>query len=742
VLHFASTIFLSAFLLFLVQPLLGRVVLPDFGGTPAVWTTCMLFFQLLLLGGYAYAHFVIEKLPARRQGLVHAGLLAVAVAITAPTILPGAQWRPTADGAPLVQILLLLGASVGAPYFTLSATGSLLQAWFARIHPHRSPYPLYALSNAGSLLGLLGFPFLVEPNLGTTDQASMWFWGYAVFALVCSALAIRVARSRGEGRTTGDHEAVEVPAPSSGLRMRWVGFAACGSALLLAITNRMSLDVASVPFLWVVPLALYLLSFIVCFGGERRYVRVLFYPALIAAEIGACGLMLAGPSADFEVQVLGWSAILFVLVMVCHGELYRLRPHPRHLTSFYLALSLGGALGGVFVGVLAPLLFTQYFELHIGLCATAVLTLDAFRRDPKLELGGTLLRAMLALLALAATACGVWAALVDPYSLKATAPLSVATALLLAFGWRFAVRTPKRFVLPWLAVLLLVGNLAWEAADRAKHALEISRSFFGVLRVTDTGDTPEHAMRKLYHGAILHGSQFTAPERQMWHNAYFAAESGVGLAIRRHPKYRERQPMRIGILGLGAGTLLTYGRAGDRLTVYEIDPDVERMSRTYFTYFANTPAEVDVVIGDGRLSLERQQAQGFDVLVLDAFSSDAIPLHLLTREAFDIYVRHLAPGGIIASNTTNRHVDIKPVLKLVAQERGMQFVWISTWPNDERAVYGADWVLLTNDETFAQDEEVRREAANADEVDTTGLSVWTDDHTNLIAALKWLRDPE
>lgn len=744
VLHFALTIFLSAFLLFQVQPLIGKIVLPWFGGTPAVWTTCMLFFQVLLLGGYAYAHWLTARLSPRQQGRVHLVLLALAVGVTAPTILPGDGWKPSGDDSPLLVILGLLAVTVGLPYFTLSATGSLTQAWFNRSYPQRSPYALYALSNIGSLLGLLTFPFVVEPRLGASQQASLWFWGYALFAGLCGALAVRSGQ-RSEPTQTPVLEDREVtPPPPLGLRLVWVALAACASTMLLAVTNQMAIDVASVPFLWVVPLSLYLLSFILCFGSERWYPRVVFYPLLVAANVGVVGLMLAGASAKLEVQIAVYSASLFVFVMVCHGELYRLRPHPRHLTSFYLSLSLGGALGGVLVGLVAPYVFSQYYELHLCLLATAALVFFAFRRDPRLELDGVPLRVAVVVQAIVAAGIIFYAARVDPFAFRFVVPLVIAVAvvLLFAFLWSLGVVRTRTGRLAWLlppvAVVLLAVNLGIEARRRGGDAVAIERGFFGMLRVVDRElEDPLQARRILYHGAINHGFQFLHPDRQMWHNSYFPIESGIGVALTQHPGRRTRTPLRIGLLGLGAGTLLTYGQTGDHIRIYEIDPEVEPMSRQYFTYFARTEATTEVVLGDGRLSLEREPDQQFDILILDAFSSDAIPMHLLTREAFAVYMRHLKPDGILAANMSNRHVDIKPVLKQFAGVLGLKFVWIASYDDDDRGVYGADWGLLTRNEVFLTSPSVVG-SEDTSEV-STDLRMWTDDYTNLFAVLKWWR---
>lgn len=763
---FALTIFLSAFLLFQVQPLIGKIILPWFGGTPAVWTTCMLFFQCLLLAGYAYAHAVIA-LPARRQGLVHLAMLAAALLAAAPTILPPEAYKPDGGGVPLLQILLVLAVSVGLPYFALSTTGSLVQAWFSRVHPGRSPYPLYALSNIGSLLGLLTFPFLVEPRLGSVTQASLWFWGFVVFCLLCGAIAIRTVRESAPvdapNRATTD---LPVPAPTWGLRAVWVALGACASIMLLAMTNQMAIDVASVPFLWVIPLALYLLSFILCFASERWYPRVLFYPLFVGATAAVVGLMLAGADAGIGEQALVYCAAIFIYAMVCHGELYRLRPHPRHLTAFYLALSIGGAAGGVFVGALAPLIFPAYYELHLGLIATAILLLHAFHRDQRLELRGRPLAVIAALGALA-VAYALYRVQTDsPDSFRYIAPIAVALLCMLLFGflWSLRLRTcPEEhapsdsqsgprwvdrgarvnhgamrlaWLLPVAAIVLLAVNLVIEARYRTSEALAIERGFFGVLRVADRYQAdPEQSRRILFHGAINHGFQFRDPARQMWHNSYFAEESGIGTALTRHPKRARGEPLKIGLLGLGSGTLLTYGRPGDTIRIYEIDPEVEPLSRAYFTYFDRTAAATEVILGDGRLSLEREPDQAYDVLILDAFSSDAIPMHLLTREAFDTYFRHLRPDGILAANMSNRHVDIRPVLAQFAAHFGWSFVWIENFSDEPRGVYAADWGLLSRDPSFLADPIVNVRKGDLSGV-ATNLRMWTDDYSNLFAVLK------
>jgi hypothetical protein len=719
----------------------------------------MLFFQLLLLGGYAYAHAIIAKLSPRRQGLVHLILLVAAVAVTAPSVLPPESFEPSGSESPLLLILFLLGISVGLPYFTLSATGSLLQAWFARAHPGRSPYPLYALSNAGSLLGLLTFPFLVEPNMGSATQAGAWFWGYALFAFLCSALAVRVGwaavkATKADGAQPAADAEEDTGPPTWGSKLLWIALAASGSIMLLAITNQMAIDVASVPFLWVLPLSLYLLSFILCFAGENRYPRVLFYPLLVAGLVSVTSVMLAGPGVKLHIQVLVYCGSLFVFVMVAHGELYRLRPHPKYLTSFYLWLSFGGALGGIFVGVVGPTMFDQYYEMHIGLVSTAALALYVFSRDQKLEMRGNKLVILVGLWVAVAVCAVIIGGSVNPVAFGWVRALVVGVGVISVFAVLYALGTRKaeegsRFVagkkrLTWSIAVLAIGclgyNLVEDIGYRTENAVEISRGFFGMLRVVDRNqDDPKQAQRILYHGAIKHGFQFKAEGRQMWHNSYFAAESGIGIALVNHPKREDGEPLRIGLLGLGAGTLMTYARDGDHIRIYEIDPEVETFSKEYFTYFDKSKATTEVIIGDGRLSLEREENQNYDILILDAFSSDAIPMHLLTREAFETYTRHLAPDGILAANMSNRHVDIKPVVKQLAEHSGMQFRYVTNYRDESRGVYGADWGLVTTNERFLANEILVLHLEDDSDVDTS-LRMWTDDFTNLLDVLNWLKD--
>jgi len=686
-LGYAVAIAFGAFLLFQVQPLIGKYILPWFGGGPAVWTTCMLFFQMLLLAGYAYAHLLHRWLAPRMQAAVH--VVVLGAAMLALPIVPNTAWKPTGGGDPTFRILALLAATVGLPYLVLATTSPLLQAWFTRAQPGRSPYRLYALSNAGSLLALVSYPFVVEPWLRLRAQALVWSMVFAVFALVCGWCAVRVWRmgsasddSRQDG---GDADAAGRPGVAA--RILWIALPACGSLLLLAVTNQMCSDVAIVPFLWVLPLTLYLLTFILCFHSERWYVRPFFWGLLTVCVAGMIALLVRGVYASIALQVCGFSGGLFVCCMVCHGELVRLKPHPRHLTAFYLSCSAGGALGGVFVGLVAPNVFHAYLELHIGLWLCCALAMVAFwvERRPHRRWSRS------------------WAAM----------------------AWLPA------FV---LVMAVLTGALCWDVQVKLRGSLSLSRNFYGTLRVARySGDTEAGDHYSLQHGRILHGSQFISPARRREPTTYFGPQSGIGLALRLR---RRQSPLRVGVVGLGTGTIAAYGEAGDHYTFYEINPQVKHLATSRFTYLTDSEADCDVALGDARISLERQKPQHFDVLALDAFTSDAIPIHLLTREAFAAYSRHLKPDAIVAVHISNRFLDLEPVVAALAEEFGFDTAIIESESDVEQEIDAATWVLLTADQNFLDDEQVV--AATRDDEDGPPVSplLWTDDYSSLAEILR------
>jgi spermidine synthase len=675
---YAFTIFLSAFLLFQVQPIIAKMILPWFGGGAAVWTSCMLFFQLLLVGGYLYAHWTTRSLAARTQALVH-GVLLAAAAVALP-IIPDVAWKPAGDADPGLYILGLLAVTVGLPYFMLSTTGPLVQVWYSRANHGAMPYRLYALSNAGSMLALLTYPIAVEPWLPTRVQALAWSGAFVLFAVACGALAWR---SRGTAWAATDVGATADTAehPSAARYTLWAVLAGTASVLLLAFTSQLSQNVAPIPFIWVLPLALYLLSFILTFDGRGWYRRGIYLPLAALGLAGVTALL----HSDFRHSQLWvilpvYAATLFVACMVCHGELVRLKPPPRYLTGFYLAISVGGAAGGVFVGLVAPRLFLDLYELPAGLVAMAAVVALVLALDR----GGF-------------PGARTWRA-------------AVAGACVLAGA--------------------LAGTLWWIYDGYARDANVRVRNFYATIRVWDSG-AGEQQSRVLTHGSITHGKQFTGPERRKLITTYYGETSGVGRAILAAGL---TGPVRVGVIGLGAGTLAGYGRAGDSFRLYEINPQVIDLATRQFTYVTDTKATVEMSLGDARLSLEREPPQGFDVLAVDAFSSDSIPVHLLTAEAFETYFRHLQPGGVLAVHISNRYLDLKPVLREVAAKFGRHARIVDEDSDDDRGVYGSTWVLISDDAgTFARSP---LEKAAAPLETEKRVRLWTDDYSDLWRILK------
>jgi len=666
---YAGTIFLSSFLLFLVQPLIARLILPWFGGSAAVWTTCMLFFQALLLAGYAYAHWLTRLSNKRTEAVIHTVLLLAAVA-TLP-IAPGEAWKPLGSEEPVTRILLLLGASVGLPYFLLASTSPLLQAWFARARPGENPYRLFAISNLASLLALVGYPFVVEPFLGGLQQVQVWSWLFAAFALACAAMAWMTPRRAIESPL----EAATADGRSPWLM--WLALSATGSVLLLAVTNHLTQNVAAVPLLWLVPLTLYLASFIIAFEGKGWY-RLEWLWAILLALLGAMGWLLVDSDFDFDlvVQLAVFLPGMFLGCLFCHGELYKLRPAPARLTAFYLAVSLGGAIGGLLVAVVAPLVFTGYYELGIALVVLAMLA--------SLRLGTV-----------------------------GRIPAFVSLALLLG----------------------IAASAAYDSVRYHRDVLLATRSFYGVLRVKEYGSPGDEShMRRLVHGAIMHGEQYLHDRFRRQLTTYYHEDSGIGAAIRSLP---EGRPARVGVIGLGTGTIAAYGRKGDVYRFYDIDARVMHIARTQFTYLGDSAATIELALGDARLTLERDPPQNFDVLAVDAFSSDAIPVHLITREALGTYLRHMKPDGIVAFHVSNRFLDLIPVVARLAREHGAHAVLVRDDPDEEEDVRRSrsDWVLVSRDPAALKREAmVEREATEAE--DRPEWRTWTDDYSNLIQILK------
>ena len=701
---FAAAVFVSAFLLFQIQPLISKAILPWFGGTPSVWTTCMLFFQVLLCGGYTYSHLVTTRLAPKWQGALHATLLIVSLAFL--NILPSIAWKPSGTETPVFLIAMLLMSTVGLPYFILSTTGPLLLRWFSLTEPQASPYRLYALSNVGSLLALLSYPLLFEPLMRLSTQASCWSVGYLVFAALCVTCVGRVWQlgvrpGIGERQnfslpnqtinTTGQLSKGKADAAPRGDDLplaigKWFALSMVASTMLLAETNEVCQDVAVIPFLWVVPLSLYLLSFILCFESDRWYRRNWYSLSTAVLVLAVCWLQSFGSRTFLPLQLAIYFSCLFSVCMLCHGELARLRPDTRSLTAFYLTLSAGGAGGGLFVGLLAPVIFPAFWEHYLGLIASCIIALLVYCHHRG------------------------WTAEGD--------------------------RPPLMWTLMAIAMFVGVGTVFAAAIGSYKNSVAMVRNFYGVLEVQN--DSIEDAVI-LRHGRIMHGIQLNGIPSLP--TMYYGFNTGIGRAIE---ELRERKsPLRIGLVGLGAGTLATYGKEGDTFRFYEINENVTELAQKYFTFLKSCPSTVDIIHGDARLILENESAQHFDLLVLDAFSGDAIPTHLLTQEANQSYLRHLRPDGLIAIHISNIHFDLRRVTEALADAAGLHAVTLETVPAIDRTTGmqslidpGSRWVLMARDPLSLQSSRFTEILAK-ESLPNERRVLWTDDFSNLIEVLDW-----
>ncbi|MEJ1168826.1 fused MFS/spermidine synthase [Variovorax sp. CCNWLW235] len=674
---FAGTIFSSAFLLFLVQPLIAKQILPWFGGSAAVWSICMVFFQAVLLAGYAYSDWVTRNLRVRVQAALHVGLLLVSLAFL--PLVVAARWKPTGAEDPTWLILGLLLATIGLPYFLLSTTGPLVQSWVARTPWSARVYRYFSLSNLASLLSLLSYPVLIEPRSSLLQQAQGWSWGYGAFVVLCAGTTLLVAyrwseavpASTSTATSTATATAGEETPPHWSDALLWLALPALASWLLLAVTNHITQNVAAVPFLWILPLSLYLFTFVLCFESDRWYRRGVFLP-LAAGVLVLCAFGLQHHiGSDVRTGLPIYVGGLFVLCMFLHGETARLRPAPRYLTRFYLMLSLGGAIGGAMVGLVAPHVLPAYYELGIGLTLTALVAVAVLRHRLWLRVSGVAL-----------AAC---------------------------------------------CVFFLVAQIR---SDRS-GARHLMRNFYGALITFDVRRAnPPSYVRLLSHGSIKHGEQFLDPLRRREPTTYYGATSGIGRAMAAAPD----GPRRVGLIGLGAGTLATYGRSGDLYRIYEINPQVFELADSEFTFLRDSSAQTERVLGDARLALEREAPQGFDLLAVDAFSGDAVPVHLLTAEALDVYLRHMKPDGIVAFHVSNRYLELAPVVARIAALKGVHAVLVSDDAKESKWLNSTDWVLVARDPAVLAREPVRGAASPiALPADTRP---WTDDFNNLLGVLK------
>ncbi|HTB13376.1 MAG TPA: fused MFS/spermidine synthase [Bryobacteraceae bacterium] len=672
---YAASIFLSAFLLFQVQPLIAKFILPWFGGSAAVWSAALLFFQLLLLAGYLYAHCVIRYLKPRQQFWTHTSLLILSLA-TLP-IVPSAIWKPSGGDDPTLRILLLLGATIGLPYGLLSATSPLLQAWYLRTHEGAIPYRLFALSNFGSMLALLSYPFVIEPRIALSRQAMFWSLGYSAFAIVCIFAAWQ--SRQGPVGTVSQVPGLRISDPPRlSDRALWIALSACASILLLAVSSHLTQNIAPIPLLWIAPLSLYLLSFILCFESDRIYNRAIFLPLLLAAlYLLTTRDTLLQHNADVTTLIPWLCGALFVCCMVCHGELARRRPHPRYLTQFYLMVSIGGASGGLFVALAAPHFFNSYIELPVGIA-----------------------------LCVALVTCVLWIDMPWPWLRAATTLLTVAFA----------------------------GYLIRNQAIESRAYIISARNFYGVLRVRD--DPPWKgipAQRLLIHGTINHGSQLNIPGGDRIPTSYFGAGSGINRALRT---LGDRGPIRIGVLGLGAGVTATLARAGDTLHYYEINPLVVDIAKSNFGFWNACPAHKRLYLGDGRLVLERMPDEHLDLLAVDAFSSDAVPMHLLTGEAWQVFIRHLNPDAILAFNITNRYLNLAPVIAEAAAANGFTGIVVDDAGEEQDYYQPSDWVLLSRSPTMLEHPNFIEKFTISKLQRKPGFRGWTDDYSNIVEILQ------
>ena len=705
----AIAILLSAFLVFQIQPVFSKMILPWFGGGPAVWTACLMFFQLTLLAGYAYAFSINRLLPIKGQAIAHLALV-LASFLFLP-IIPADSAKPSDGAFPILRILWVLISSIGLPYFLLSSTSPLFQAWYTAKLPGRIPYRLYALSNLGSLVALLSFPFIIEPMMNSTLQAYAWSVGFITFGVFTGLLTIVIFRTNNDALIPVPEALLSANEDSNGSKvtlknwLAWIFLAAIGSFTLLSISNHLSQELTVSPLMWVLPLSLYLITFIVNFDRPQWYNRqawaiaslvgIFAFASLKNAKLNDrldalfSNLRIELSVGDYEYDVIVQSsfslASLFLICMIAHGELVRIKPVANRLTSFYMAMSTGGAIGGLTVAIFCPYLFTTFFETPLSLIIGLGLALWI-----------------------------IWQA-----GFHKPVPAFIGTSIaVIAIGI-------------YLSITILKCD--WNGVN--DNTLIKYRNFYGALRVDieNSGNSELRGFR-LYHGNTFHGFQFTDPEKRKYPTTYYALNSGLGAAFKHLQK--NNKSLRIGIVGLGTGTTAIYGRKNDYFHFYEINPDVIKIAENTFSYLDICKAKVETTLADARIAMEREQNQKYNLIVLDAFSGDGIPAHLLTVEAFDVYKKHLTPQGIVAVHISNRYLNLFPVVAGTAGHHNFEMVYIEHLPNDSgREEASSDWILLTNNQDFIEDKEVQELSQDPRQWYRSPIK-WTDQYSNLIEVMK------
>jgi hypothetical protein len=672
---FSCAVFLASFLLFLVEPMAAKQLLPILGGSAAVWITCLVFFQTALLCAYLYAHWLTQSSRTSHWTL-HLSLLLLAAASAILWTLRGID-SGSAIGPehPILAIFAALGISIGLPFLMLGATSPLLQVWLSRIETRGIPYRLFALSNLASLLALGLYPTLIEPHFTLQAQRLLWCCGFAVFALVSGILTWKTRSATQSSPASNQEQEAEIPPAPVLHKLLWLFLPMAASMQLSAVTSHLTENIAAIPLLWILPLAVYLITLILAFQFPRLLPRWIM-TRLLVVLLASLAYWISKPdgSLPMRISIFFFLGELLVACQFCHSEAYALRPkRASETTLFYLLFAAGGALGSFLIGIASPMIFSFNYDLSLSFFATA-------------------------LLALAVT----WPS-----------------------GWQHR--------LLWSTASILMLSLVFVLHSAYQRNTPVAvRNFYGGLRVKQTAAYPGAIIRTLTNGTIQHGTQIFSDELRKTPTTYYAEDSGVGLAMRWCCQGHARN---IGVVGLGAGTLAAYGKPGDRIRFYEINPAVEPIAKNLFTYIRDSGAQISFIEGDARTSLAHEQPQNFDVLVIDAFSGDAIPLHLLTTQALELYKKHLASGGILAFHISNQHVDLEPEVAQLAKAAGMKAMRVSSPLNDELGEFSATWVLLTNSPTFFSVPEVFNEAQKPSEYPK--VRVWTDDYSSLLPILRW-----
>ncbi|MEW6993596.1 spermidine synthase [Colwelliaceae bacterium MEBiC 14330] len=683
-------IFIGAFLLFQVQPLIAKLVLPFYGGGAAVWTACLLFFQAFLLLGYFYAHQLAKIVAIKKQISVHASLLLISLLVLPIGLQPDILAKSTlVRQSPLLSILMQLTLAVGLPYFLLASTGPLVQRWLTFIETDKLPYKLYSLSNFASLLALLSFPFVVEPLLDSSQQSLTWSLVYFVYVLLFLYLMYGVYRQLAGVKLASlldtKHDDKKMAIAKATLVL-WGGLSAIGVVLLVATTNAMTQNIPPVPFLWILPLCLYLLSFIISFHSPKWYERTYWLALFSLTAVLAILMFFIGSQLDIISQVVIYSCILFTACMVCHGELARIKPQAQGLTLFYLIISLGGFLGSAFVAFVAQKLFSQFLEFPLAIVAVFLL--------------------------IAAT-CKI-----SPSKVSWLAPASL-----------------RGFV-------VLTGLFIYINQLYIRNDIHSERNFYGILSVKDVaiGDEKE---RRLIDGTTSHGTQSLQADKRHIPLSYYRKGTGVALSFSQMRRYKtqtlpQASTLNVGFVGLGAGTLAAYGQQGDHFTFYELNPAVIKAAENYFTYLGDSPAAIRLELGDARVSLAQEQSSNtnnlFDLLIVDAFSGDSIPQHLLTSEALSLYLENLTKEGIIVIHVSNSHLNLLPLMRGLAKEKQMAIRYFHTRA-EQSEQHDTQWVWLSQNKQLLNSSLVK--AYQSDWPDDSHKQVlWTDAHSSLISVLK------